>query len=65
MFQFDEMIELEPERLLRRILQFLLVTVMILMAYPTYVIYATGSYKPLKGPVSVISSGSPYKDGYV
>ena len=59
------MIELEPERLSRRILQFLLVTVMILMAYPTYVIYATGIYKLLKGTVSVISSDSPYKDGYV
>ena len=47
------MMKLEPEQLSRRILQFLLVTVMLIMAYPTYVIYATGSYKPLKGTVSV------------
>ena len=47
------MMKLEPEQLSRRILQFLLVTVMLIMAYPTYVIYATGSYKPLKGTVSM------------
>ena len=47
------MMKLEPEQLSRRILHFLVVTVILLMAYPTYVIYATGSYTPLKGTVSM------------